>query len=142
MSAVILELEQRQSVLGRTWMIFMGIINFAQAFYVQNILRYIDIVFGIVLLAGGFYFWKIYKPKAVTFDDSGIRGRIGLGKNLKLQWNEVSSVEVAMYTISILPTKGKHCVIDLSNITYQKHQEVKPKIAELAKSKGVEVIAH
>jgi hypothetical protein len=142
MSAVLLELEPGgQSLRGRTWMMLIGCMNLAQAFYQQNVLRYVDIAFGVLLIAGGFYFWKLYKPKIVTFDDTGIEGKIGLQTNIGIEWSKVSKLEVSLYSISILTNTGEKHVIDASNITFQQHQEIKPKILELAKSKGVEVIA-
>lgn len=141
MANIILELEpQNKSLLFRGWMILIGIINILQSFYHQNELRYFDLTFGVILIAGGFYYWKLYQSKAVIFDEIGIKGKIKRGMVIELQWNEVSKLEASLFAILMHTKSGQKYELDLSNITFQQHKDVKPKILELAKSKNVEIV--
>ena len=142
MPNIILELEpQTKASLSRAWMIPVGIANLAQGFLMQSEWRYFNIGFGILLIAGGFYYWKLYKPKIVIFDEIGVEGKIKSGTILELKWEELSRLEATIYEIILHTKTGQKYVIDLSNLTFQQHKEIKPKIFELAKLKQIEVVA-
>jgi len=119
----------------------MGIINVLQSFFHQNEVRYFDLAFGIVLIVGGFYYWKLYELKTVAFGEVGIKGKIRFRTTIDLKWDDVSRVESSLYAILLITKTGQKYELDLSNLTYQQHKEVRPQIVELAKSKGVEVVA-
>lgn len=142
MKSILLELEpSNKSAFSRGWMMLVGIVNVLQSFFQQNELRYIDLAFGIVLMVGGFYYWKLYEFKTVAFDEVGIKGKLRFRTTIDIKWDDVSRFELAIYAISLITKSGQKYEIDLSNITYQQHKEIKPQIVELAKSKGIEVEA-
>ena len=142
MKSILLELEpSNKSAFSRGWMMLVGIVNVLQSFFQQNELRYIDLAFGIVLMVGGFYYWKLYELKTVAFDEVGIKGKLRFRTTIDIKWDDVSRFELAIYAISLITKSGQKYEIDLSNITYQQHKEIKPQIVELAKSKGIEVVA-
>ncbi len=142
MKSILLELEpSNKSAFSRGWMMLVGIVNVLQSFFQQNELRYIDLAFGIVLMVGGFYYWKLYEFKTVAFDEVGIKGKLRFRTTIDIKWDDVSRFELAIYAISLITKSGQKYEIDLSNITYQQHKEIKPQIVELAKSKGIEVVA-
>ncbi len=139
MASVLLDLEQSPAApLGRGWMMLMGVINLLQACFLQNFFRYFDLVFGFALVAGGFYYWKFYTPRCITFDEAGSRGKIGIRTHVRLLWDEISKVGSSLYSITIRTKSGETLSIDLSAITFQQHKEVKPRILELARSKGMD----
>ena len=142
MKSILLELEpSNKSAFSRGWMMLVGIVNVLQSFFQQNELRYIDLAFGIVLMVSGFYYWKLYEFKTVAFDEVGIKGKLRFRTTIDIKWDDVSRFELAIYAISLITKSGQKYEIDLSNITYQQHKEIKPQIVELAKSKGIEVVA-
>ena len=142
MKSILLELEpSNKSAFSRGWMMLVGIVNVLQSFFQQNELRYIDLAFGIVLMVSGFYYWKLYEFKTVAFDEVGIKGKLRFRTTIDIKWDDVSRFELAIYAISLITKSGQKYEIDLSNITYQQHKEIKPQIVELAKSKGIEVEA-
>ena len=142
MTSILLELEQlNKSWFGRGWMMLIGIVNVLQSFFHQNELRYFDLAFGVFLIVAGLYYWKLYQPRAVTFDDIGISGKLKLGTTINLKWEDVSKMESSLYLIFLFTKAGEIHAIDLTNLTFQQHKEIKPKIIELAKSKGIDVVA-
>ena len=142
MTSIILELEQHtKTSISRAWAIPVGMANMVQGFLMQSEGRYFNIVFGALLITAGFYYWLLYKPKTVSFDENGIEGKIKRGTVLHLRWEELSKLEGSMYEITLYTKAGQKYVIDLSNITFREHKELKPQILELAKSKQIEVVA-
>ena len=142
MASITLELEQQaKTSISRAWAIPVGLANLTQGLLMQSEGRYFNIVFGGVLIAAGFYFWILYKPKIVTFDENGIDGKIQRGTVLHLRWEELTQLEVSMHQITLFTKSGQKYTIDLSNITFREHKELKPQILELAKSKQIEVVA-
>ena len=141
MTSFDLELEQQaKSSIRRAWPIAVGLVNTLQGLLVQNDSRYFNVVFGLLLVAVGCYYWLIYKPKLVSFDENGIAGKIRRGVFLDLKWDQISKLEGATFEINVYTKQGHKYEIDLSNITFREHKELKPKIFELARSKQIEVI--
>ena len=84
---------------------------------------------------------RIIRAAGELIDENGIDGKIKRGTVLHLRWEQLSKLEGSMYEITLYTKAGQKYVIDLSNITFREHKELKPQILELAKSKQIEVVA-
>lgn len=146
MEAITLDLQAEATQQhGKPWPLLLfnavGIANVMQGFNIANEYRYFHIGAGIVMFASAVGYYYLYKPTVVVFDENGIAGRTSRHRSIQLQWTDIAQMDIAMYSITLRLRSGGTVVIDLSNCTYQQHQELKPKIAGIAQQKNVVVHA-
>jgi hypothetical protein len=100
------------------------------------------LVLSMVLLLGQVIAnWYSMKPVKVIFDDKGIVGSVSPRKTISLMWDQITRIEVHMFAMDIQTKDGRTEHIDLSEITYEQQKSIKPRIIELARSKGINVQA-
>ncbi|MBI3586407.1 MAG: hypothetical protein HY088_04685 [Ignavibacteriales bacterium] len=132
---------QRMRLVQRTLFVLMGVGNIVQGIMHDNNFRYFNFIIGISVVVIALNYRRIFKPKLFTFDEDGFEGPIGRSDSTRLHWGDISHIEAKMFTLKIFPKSGGERNIYLGNITFNQHKQIKPKILELAQSKGVEVRA-
>ena len=85
--------------------------------------------------------WRSHAPLATLWDESGIHGSIAPGKEISIEWSEVSAIVARMYTLEIHLRNRTSVPVDLSQLTYKQQTELKPRILNLARVNGVKVRA-
>jgi len=85
--------------------------------------------------------WYSMKPVKVIFDDKGITGSVSPRKAISLTWDQIARIEIHMFAMDIQTKDGRTEHIDLSEITYEQQKSIKPRIIELARSKGINIQA-
>jgi len=93
------------------------------------------------LIVQGIGNWYWLKPVKMLFDEKGITGSISPRKAISLTWDQISKIEVHTFAMDIQARDGRTEHIDLSGINYEQQKSIKPRIIELAKSKGINVVA-
>jgi len=102
----------------------------------------LPLIFTTILLLGQVVAnWPNTRPLRVTFDASGISGQIGHRKGIAIGWEQIAWIDVHMFAMDIRAKDGHTDHIDLGEITYEQQKTIKPRIVDLAKSKGIEVRA-
>lgn len=119
----------------------IGVFSLVQGILQNNSFMYFNIVFGVGIIIFALFYRRIYRPKVFTFDENFIEGPIGSSKNKKVNWADVSQLDAKIFTLKLFMKSGEESKIYLGNITFQELREIKPRILEFAKSKGVEVRA-
>ena len=99
------------------------------------------IISMILLLTQVIVNWYNMKSVKVTFDENGVSGLLSPRKFISLTWNQINQIDVHLFAIDILTKENRTEHIDLSLTTYKQQHLIKPKIIELAKSKGINVQA-
>jgi hypothetical protein len=128
-------------IIQRTLFGLMGVFSLVQGILQNNSFRYLNIVVGVGIIVFALYYRRIYKPKVFTFDENCIEGPIGSSENKRINWSDVSKLDAKIFTLKIFMKSGEESKIYLGNITFQELKQIKPRILEFAKSKGVEVRA-
>lgn len=129
----------RMRLLQRGLFALIGAVNVVQGIIQESGFRYVNLVIGIVAILFAFFYRRIYPPKVFTFDDDGLEGPIGQPDNIRFRWTDISHIEAKMFMLTVFTKTGTERKIYLGNITFQQHKHMKPKILELAKSKGVDI---
>jgi|WetSurMetagenome_2_1015567.scaffolds.fasta_scaffold1197167_1 hypothetical protein len=129
----------RARVIQRMLFGLLGVMNLVQGVLTENSFRYINYIFGVLLIVFVLNYRRIYKPNVYTFDEEGFEGPIGRSDNKRFRWTDVASLVAKLFTLKIFMKSGREVNIYLGNITFHQHKQIKPKILELAQSNGVEV---
>ena len=119
----------------------VGVSNIVQAILSDNNFRYISMLFGLGAIVFAIGYRWFYKPKLFSFDDNGIEGPISTSKNILHKWENIAKIEVGLFNLRIYAKSGELSNVYLGNLTFQHLREIKTKIFDLAKSKGIEVQA-
>jgi hypothetical protein len=99
------------------------------------------IISMVLLLAQVISNWYNMKSVKVIFDANGISGLVSPRQAISLAWNQINRIELHMFSMDIQTKDDRTEHIDLSLITYEQQKLIKPRIIELAKSKGINVQA-
>ena len=119
----------------------VGVSNIVQAILSDNYFRYISMLFGLGAIVFAIGYRWFYKPKLFSFDDIGIEGPISTSKNILRKWENIAKIEISLFNLKIYAKSGELSNVYLGNLTFQHLREIKTKIFDLAKSKGIEVLA-
>jgi hypothetical protein len=101
--------------------------------------KWLTLITGVLIVVQAIIAWRSHKPLTTYWDTAGIRGSVAPGKAIAIAWSEVSAVDAGMFVLVIHLKNQTTVPVDLSQITYKQHKEIKPLILELARTKGVEV---
>jgi hypothetical protein len=129
----------RMLFLHRGSYILLGALNIIQGFLLDGKFGYFIMGGGAIFLFGGIFYNLLFSTKPIIFDENGVEGPVGGKPGVRIGWSEISRIEETMFSLTIVTTAGDSRTIDLSGITYAQHKELKPKIIQLAISKGIEV---
>ncbi|MDZ7370511.1 MAG: hypothetical protein ONB12_04990 [candidate division KSB1 bacterium] len=102
---------------------------------------WISVLAGVLLIVQAMVNWRNHRPLRSTWDDTGIRGMVGPGKRISVRWDEVKEIEASPYVFRIHLKDRSSIEIDFSQLTHRQYCELKPRLLELAQSKGVRVRA-
>lgn len=145
MENIILDINPQPSKKGkivqRIGFFIIGIGNIYQGLILERWFRYANFLFGIISILYALYLHRLYGSKEYLFTDEGIEGPMNSRQKSKLKWEEIISVELTMFSLKILLKDGNSKKLNLSNLTFEQHKNIKPKVEELIKLKGVAVIA-
>lgn len=133
--------SKRGKMVQRILFLIMGLGNIYQGFSMPNWFRYMNLSFGVVCILFALYLHRLYRSKEYLFTSEGIEGPKDSNNSVKIGWSEISLVEMKMYSMRIFLKGGKTYKLNLSNLTFEQHKNIKPKIEELIKAKGIEVNA-
>jgi hypothetical protein len=133
--------SKRGKLVQRILFFVMGFGNLYQGLLQEAWFRYINFVFGVICIAYALYLHRLYGSKEYLFTDEGIEGPMDSQQKRKFTWEEIVSVELKMYSMKILLKDGRSNKLNLSNLTFEQHNHIKPKIEELIISKGIAVTA-
>jgi len=117
----------------------IGVTNLVQALMKDNDFRYVNLIVGLGTVLFAIFYRRFNRPKVFTFDDDGIEGPLGARNPVKMKWNDIARIEGSVFRLTVLSKSGDRSDINLGNITYDQHKQIKPLILELAQSHGVEV---
>lgn len=121
--------------------LIVGVAMIVLAFRQGERTGWISVLAGVLLILQAIVNWRNHRPLLSTWDDAGIHGMVGIGKRISVRWDEVSEIEASAYILRIHLKDRSTIEIDFSRLTYRQHSELKPKVLELAQSKGVRVRA-
>ncbi|MBN1397908.1 MAG: hypothetical protein JXA06_07745 [Bacteroidetes bacterium] len=94
----------------------------------------------IILLTGQAVInWQSMKFVELVFDEKGITGMVNPGKKISLQWEQIAGIDIRTLAMDIKTRDGQTEHIDLGEISYEQHKSVKPRIIDLAVTKGIDV---
>lgn len=122
----------------------LGILLMFLAFASESkfwVFPYVSFIGGLVLVIAMILYPKFTKPLYVSYDDSGLRGRISPFKEIEVQWNQISDVDVSMFLIILKLKTGEEHKLKLDGLTFEQHRSDKPKLVEFMRSKGVSITA-
>lgn len=144
MEPIILHLDSEVASASRMriqWTLFLlvGLLNLVQAFIVDNDVHLINLFAGIFFIVFALLFPVLAKPKLATFDDNGMSWRVTRRKTVSLPWNQIAYIEASILLFRIHTKDGNQFELDLGGLTYDEHSNLKPKVVELARAKGIEV---
>ncbi len=125
----------------RVLLALMGLTNLIQGILQHTNFRYVNLVVGVVAIFFAFYYRRIYPPKVFMFDNDGFEGPLGRPDNIRLRWTDVTHIKEQMFTLTLFTKSGTEREIYLGNITFKQRKQIKPKIIDLARSKGIEIRA-
>lgn len=131
----------KMRMMQRVIFLLFGIMNIIQGIISESNFRYINLVCGIVVVILALNYRRIYKPKVFTFDEEGVEGPIDKPKRTRDRWTDIAYIRAKMFSLNIVTRAGEERTLYLGNLTFAQHHEIKPRILQLAKSKGVEVRA-
>ena len=117
----------------------LGGLNIILGFGIQSDLRFISLGGGIVAIAYALFYHRIYKSSVYSFTEQGIQGPLTSRRVRTIPWGDISHVASSMFQMVVSTKAGSQYTINLENLTFRQHQELKPKVLELVKSKGIEV---
>lgn len=117
----------------------LGISFLAQAMLAQNAFRYVMLVLALTWILIALNYPRLFKAKAMTFDDSGITWSRTKPRSLRVTWDQIAYMEASTLEFRIRTKDLKVLTINLGNLTYEQHKTVKPQIIDLARSNGVDV---
>ena len=117
----------------------LGLSFLVQATLVHGAFKYVLSVFAVGWIVIAFVYPRLFKGKAITFDDSGISWSPTVPQNSKVPWDQIAYIEGSILTFRIQTKDSKHFNVDLGNLTYEQHRTLKPQILDLARSHGVNV---
>jgi hypothetical protein len=123
-------------IIQRTLFGLVGVINIIQAVMSSNSFRFINLVFGIIMLVFAVGYRWFYKPKLLSIDESNIELS---NNNVLSKWENIAKVEIRLFNLILHEKTGKQSKIYLGNLTFQQLREIKLKTTDLAKSKGIKV---
>ena len=76
--------------------------------------------------------WPIYhKRYQLLVDDRGIRGQLSWREYIDLPWNKIAAADLGILFLDLHTTDGKIQRVSLRNLTYQDHQEMRPRLQEI-----------
>jgi hypothetical protein len=85
-------------------------------------------LYAIVLLLA-VIFWPLFnKQYQLLVDDHGVRGQITWRQRIDVPWENLAKAELGILLLELHTTEGKVHTVNLGNLTYQEHQELKPKL--------------
>jgi hypothetical protein len=119
--------------------IVVALANIILAFHDQNHVNWFSVIAGLAIIIQAVVRWHTVKSMSSTWDDWGIRGRIAPGQPVSIPWKDIASIDAGMFALDLHLTNQSTIHVDLSFATYQQHRDLKPRIVELARSKGTEV---
>jgi hypothetical protein len=128
-------------IIQRTLFGLMGMSSLVQGAIIHNDFRYINFVFGLPMIVFALFYRQIYKPKVFTFSEDNIIGPIGKSKRTKIDWSEISKIDISLFSISLFLRTDEKINMYIGNLTFQELRRIKSLVMELAKAKGVEVQA-
>jgi hypothetical protein len=145
MDSLILDMHpfpSRTPLFQRITFAALGLINLAQGIvHYPGIVAFVNIGGGMLLLLAAIFYRRIHRPSVYAFGDEGIEGPVGTPKSRLIKWSDIAFFETKRFSFAIVTSSGDRIQLDLSNITYDQHKQIKPRIVELVKSKGVDVRA-
>jgi hypothetical protein len=87
-------------------------------------------LYGLVLLLA-IAFWPLFnKQYQLVVDDYGIRGQITWRDRLDVPWGDLAKADLGILLLELHTSDGKVHAVNLGNLTYKEHQELKPKLKE------------
>ncbi len=117
----------------------LGVMILVQGIVIESDFRYVNLTFGSIAILFALFYRRVFPPKVFTFDDEGFEGPIGIFNTRRYRWEEISHINATMFLLEVVLKPGTTVEINLENITYQQHKQIKPMILELAKTKGVDL---
>lgn len=120
--------------------IVFGMVSIIVAVGAKEPRAWIGAATGVLLVVQSIVNWRSSRPIASTWDDNGIHGDVGTGRDISLGWNEIARMDVTMFTLLLHIKDGRTISVDLANVTYAQHKELIPRLLDAARSQGVEVL--
>ena len=93
--------------------------------------------YGIILLLVA-TFWPLFQTEyQLILDDLGMRGRIAWRKSVDFSWDKVAKANLGILQLEVTTTDNKSFNVNFGNLTYQQHQELKPRLQEMLAARGL-----
>jgi hypothetical protein len=95
------------------------------------------IVVGFAMFLLSWFLPLLDKEYQIIVDEKGIRGSIGRRASIDLPWERISSAELGILRLELHTTDGKAHSVNLEDLTYRDHQELKPRLARILAERGL-----
>ena len=95
------------------------------------------IVIGFAMFLMSWFLPLLDKEYQIIVDQKGIRGNIGWREYIDLPWENISSAQLGIFLLELHATDGKTHSVNLENLTYRDHQELKPRLAKILAERGL-----
>jgi hypothetical protein len=116
--------------------------------YYINYSSYFAIICGTAFVIYALGYKKLVKRWRchITFDEQGIKARIfnklmkfPLFENVNIKWEEIKSIDIKQLKIEIDLKDGSHKEIELGDLMYKQHQELKTKLQEYIQAMEIKI---
>ena len=125
--------------------IFAGIVYFAigVAYYYRNsedILIVIWLLFSIAQIVIAFFHKYRNDKFFIEFNDNGIQANISTFKTININWSEIKEIEINPLNIVFQLKSDSKEILSLSASSYASVLNIKAKLHEFAKEKGIKMV--
>ena len=144
-NAICLDLQPQPAIptarfLQRLIFALLGCVNAIQVVISQSNFRYVSLLMASSLFTISIAYQWIYKTRILRIQEDVVEIPGRRGKTLRWNWEDIKSITLKSYTLTIISKQGVIKKIDLGNITMQQEEETIPKITMMARRKGFEDI--
>ncbi|MGB9591902.1 MAG: hypothetical protein ACPL1K_05235, partial [Candidatus Kryptoniota bacterium] len=100
-------------------------------------ITYVTGVYGLIFFLAAVASPLFDRRRQLVVDENGISGQLSWRRRIEFKWKDIVGAELGMLHLKLQTADGKVEVINLGNLTYQEHQELKPQLRTALESHGL-----
>ena len=125
----------------RIFFLVFGILDLICAAAIESDLRYLCLLAGIAAVLLSIFFPHLFRSGTATFDERAIEvpeSPYRTQRITRIEWQDIARIEMKKFSFDIHTKAGGVHRVDLSSISFPQHNAIRPRILELAASKGID----
>ena len=94
-------------------------------------------IYGFVFFLAAIFYPLLDRRYQLIIDQNGIHGQVRWRHRIEFRWKDIAGAELATLHLKLQTVEGKVEQINLGNLTYREHQELKPRLRAAFEDHGV-----